>query len=150
MIDKTKIPAKLLPLLEEKLKGRMDEIDFPPAVFETMQGEVLDFDFGTNTLKNRFPVLAEYLNPYGTLQGGIIATAIDNTIGPLSLIVSPPNFTRYLKVKFAKVVSPELGFIYVTAIFKKKNKRQLFFEAIVEDSEGNKLASAESTHWVID
>jgi len=150
MIDKDKIPAKLLPLLEEKLKGRMDEIEFPPPVFEAMQGEVLDYDIKTETLKNRFPVLREYLNPYGNMQGGIIAAAIDNTIGPLSMLVSPPNFTRYMNVKYGRVVSPDLGYIYVSAIFKKQNKRQLFFEAVVEDSEGNRLASAESIHWVID
>ena len=128
----------------------MDEIQFPPPVFDAMQGEVLDYDIETETLKNRFPVLAEQLNPYGNMQGGIIAAAMDNTIGPLSMLVSPPNFTRYMKVKYGRVVSPDLGYIYVTAIFKKKNKRQLFFEAVVEDKEGNKLASAESTHWVID
>jgi len=150
MIDKTKIPAKLLPLLEEKLKDRMDEIQFPPPVFEAMQGEVLNYESETETLKNRFPVLSEHLNPYGNMQGGIIAAAIDNTIGPLSMLVSPPNFTRYMKVKYGRVVSLDLGYIYVSAIFKKQNKRQLFFEATVEDSEGNKLASAESIHWIID
>lgn len=150
MIDKSRIPSKLIPLLEEKLQGRMDEIQFPPPVFDAMQGEVLDYDIDTETLINRFPVLAEQLNPYGNMQGGIIAAAIDNTIGPLSMLVSPPNFTRYMKVKYGRVVSPDLGSIYVTALFKKKNKRQLFFEAVVNDSEGNKLASAESTHWVID
>ena len=150
MIDKTKIPRELLPLLEKRLEGRVDEIQFPPPVFEAMQGEVLDYDIETETLKNRFPVLAEQLNPYGNMQGGIIAAAMDNTIGLLSMLVSPPNFTRYMKVKYGRVVSPDLGYIYVTAIFKKKNKRQLFFEAVVEDKEGNKLATAESTHWVID
>ena len=150
MIDREKIPAKLLPLLEEKLQGRMDEIQFPPPVFEAMQGEVLDYDPETETLINRFPVLDEHLNPYGNMQGGIIAAAIDNTIGPLSMIVSPPNFTRYMNLKYGRVVSPDLAYINVTATFIKKNKRQLFFEAVVKDSEGNKLASAKSTHWVID
>lgn len=150
MIDREKIPAKLLPLLEEKLQGRMDEIQFPPPVFEAMQGKVLDYDPETETLINRFPVLDEQLNPYGNMQGGIIAAAIDNTIGPLSMIVSPPNFTRYMNLKYGRVVSPDLAYINVTATFIKKNKRQLFFEAVVKDSEGNKLASAKSTHWVID
>jgi len=49
-----------------------------------MKGEVIDYDMEHETLTNRFPVLAEHLNPYGNIQGGIIAAAIDNTIGPLS------------------------------------------------------------------
>ncbi len=150
MIDNDKIPKALVPLLEAKLQGREDEINFPPPVFETLKGEVLNFDIDKETLTNKFPVLNEHLNPYGNMQGGIIAAAIDNTIGPLSTLVSPPNFTRYLTVKYGKVVSPELGFIYVTATFTGRKKRQLFFEAIVEDCDGNKLASAKAIHWIID
>ena len=149
MIDKSRIPQQLISILEKRLEGRTDEINFPPPVFEAMQGEVLDYDIETETLKNRFPVLQEQLNPYGNMQGGLIAAAIDNTIGPLSMLVSPPNFTRYMTLKYGKVVSPDLGYIYVTAIFKEQKKRQLFFKAIVEVSDGNKLASAESMHWVI-
>ena len=149
MIDKDSIPEKLLPLIEKKLEGRTDEINFPPPVFEAMKGEVIDFNIEEDTLENRFPVLEEHLNPYGNMQGGIISAAIDNTIGPLSLLVSPPNFTRHMEVKYVKVVSPDLGYIYVTARFIEKKRRQLFFEAVVENSDGEKLASAKSTHWVI-
>lgn len=150
MIDTSRIPEKLLPLLEERLRGRTEEIFSPPPVFDTMQGEVVDYDIENEELTNRFPVLSEHLNPYGSMQGGIIAAAIDNTVGPLSLLVSPPNFTRHIEVKFGKVVTPELGYIYVTAKFIEKKKRQLFFEATVKDSEGNKLASSKSMHWVIE
>ena len=150
MIDKDRIPKALIPLLEIKLRGREDEIDFPPAIFDAMKGEVIDFDIDKESLTNKFPILSEHLNPYGNMQGGIIAAAIDNTIGPLSMLVSPPNFTRYLTVKYGKIISQELSYIYVTATFTGKKKRQLFFEAIVQDSDGNKLASAKAIHWVID
>ncbi|MDM8558956.1 PaaI family thioesterase [Candidatus Parabeggiatoa sp. HSG14] len=155
MIDKDRIPETitstlLLPFLEKNLLGRIDKINFPPPIFEAMKGEVVDFDIENESLKNKFPVLSEYLNPYGSMQGGMISAAIDNTIGPLSLLVSPPSFTRHMEVKYRKIVSPELGYIYVTAKFIGKKKQQLFFEAVVEDSDGNKLASAKSTHWVID
>ena len=150
MIDKNKIPKELIQRVESKLQGRNDQIVFPPPVFVAMKGEVLDYKSENESLTNRFPVLNEQLNPYGNMQGGIIAAAIDNTIGPLSMLVSPPNFTRYLNVKYGKTVSPELDYIYVTAKFTGKKKRQLFFEAVVEDSNGNKLASAKAIHWVID
>ncbi len=150
MIDKDRIPKELLPLLEEKLQGRTDEISFPPPVFDALEGEVVSYDIKNETLTNRFPILGEHLNPYGNMQGGIIAAAIDNTIGPLSLLVSPPNFTRHMTLKYTKVISPDLGFIYVRAKFLGRKKRQLFFEAVVESGEGERLASAKSTHWVID
>lgn len=150
MIDKDRIPQELLAIIENNLQGRDDTITFPPPVFDAMEGEILEYKQPNESITVRFPVLHEQLNPYGTLQGGIIAAAIDNTIGPLSMLVSPPNFTRYMNVKYGKAISPELGFIYVTAKFTGKKKRQLFFEAVVEDSDGNKLASAKAIHWVID
>jgi hypothetical protein len=55
-----------------------------------------------------------------------------------------------MQVKFGKVIPPELEFIYVTATFIEQKKRQLFFEAIVENNKGEKLASAKSTNWIID
>jgi len=150
MIDKNKIPKKLLSLIKSKLQGRADEIHFPPPAFDTMEGEVVNYDSKTEILTNRFPILNEHLNPYGNMQGGIIAAAIDNTIGPLSLLVSPPNFTRRMEIKYGKAISPKLGYIYVSAKFIEKKKRFLFFEASVTNYDGDILASAKSTNWIID
>jgi acyl-coenzyme A thioesterase PaaI-like protein len=137
-------------LLQHLFQWAQSLFAFPPPVFDTMKGEIISFDIKKGIFKNKFPVLKEYLNPYGNMQGGIISTAIDNTIGPLSMLVSKPNFTRYMQVKYGKVIPPELEFIYVTAKFIEQKKRQLFFEAIVENSKGEKLASAKSTNWIID
>jgi acyl-coenzyme A thioesterase PaaI-like protein len=152
MIDITKIPADMLPILQDRLAdNNIDgkELHIPPAVYNTMGSKFIKFDQKNKTLKNSFPILSQYLNPYGNLQGGIIATAIDNTIGPLSLLVAPPNFTRYLHIKYGKVVTMSMKNIYVTATFIERKKRQLFFSAIVENKIGDKLATASATHWVI-
>jgi len=149
VIDKNRIPKELLSLLEEKLQGASDDITFPPPAFDAMKGEFIAFDVEKETFTNKFPVLKEHLNPYGYMQGGFISAAIDNTIGPLSLLVSSPNFTRSMEIKYGKVISPSFDYIYVTARFIKKKKRQLFFEAIVANSDGEKLVSAKSTHWII-
>ena len=150
MIYKDKIPQGLISIVEEKLQKLENEIHFPPPVFEIMQGEILTFDIEQGMFKNKFPVLNEYLNPYGNMQGGMIAAAIDNTIGPLSMLVAKPNFTRYMQIKYGKVIAPELNYIYVTAKLIEQKKRQLFFEAVVESSQGERLASAKSTNWIID
>ena len=151
MIDRERIPKELLALLDKHLTTNIPtNFNFPPPVFDAMQGEIVDYNLDEKTLTNRFPILAEHHNPYGNMQGGIIAAAIDNTIGPLSLFVAPPNMTRQMDIKYSKIVSPDLGYIYVTAKFIKKNKQQLFFEAIVENSQTEKLASAKARHWIID
>ena len=150
MIDKNKVPKALQTILEDNFKGLSDKINIPDPVFEAMKGEFINYDLEKQSLINRFPILNEQLNPYGNMQGGMITAAIDETIGGLSLLVSPANFTRTMEIKYAKAVTPDLEYIYVTAKFISQNKRQLFFEAIVEDKEGNKLATAKSKNWIID
>jgi len=144
------IYSEVLAILLSNIKDSEGEFNFPSPAFDAMQGEILSFDREQGILLNRFPILHEQLNPYGNMQGGIIAAAIDNTIGPLSMLVSTPNFTRNMELKYTKVVEVEIEYIYVKAFFIDKKRRQLFFEAVVEDDEGNRLASAKAKHWVID
>lgn len=141
---------RLIKLLREKFKDLTGDYKIPPPVFIAMKGEVIDFDFDTGFLKIRFPVLTEHLNPFGNMQGGMIAAAIDNTLGPLSMAVAPPNFTRRIEIKFRRIVPLETGYLYVTGNFVGQKKQQLYFTATVVDSEGNEYATAKSTHWVID
>lgn len=122
----------------------------PPPVFLAMQGEFISFDRENKIMTVRFPILAEQLNPYGTMQGGMIAAAIDNTLGPLSLLVAPPSFTRRLEVKYRRGVGPGLGHIVVEGRLVERKKRQLFFGARVVDDDGNELASAKALHWIVD
>ncbi|MFT6910530.1 MAG: hypothetical protein ACJAS1_007262, partial [Oleiphilaceae bacterium] len=70
MIDKDRIPKELFLILEGNFKGRTEDINFPPPVFDAMKGEVINYDAEKNALVNRFPILNEHLNPYGSMQGG--------------------------------------------------------------------------------
>jgi uncharacterized protein (TIGR00369 family) len=147
MIDKHEIDATL----GKVLAGSGDkQLLMPPPVFTAMQGEFIGFDRANKILKARFPVLTEQLNPYGSMQGGMIAAAIDNTLGPLSMLVAPPNFTRRLEIKYRRPVTPGLKYITVIGKFIEQKKRHLFFRASVVDDEGNELANAKAVHWVID
>lgn len=83
------------------------------------------------------------------MQGGVIAAAMDNTVGALSVLVAPPSFTRYMDIKYSKVIPFNLKCIDVTATFVQQKKRQLFFSVTVCDMTGRELASAKSTHWII-
>jgi acyl-coenzyme A thioesterase PaaI-like protein len=115
-----------------------------------MQGEFLKYDERAGTLAARFPVLPEQLNPFGTMQGGMIAAAVDNTVGPLSLLVAPPSVTRRLEIKYSRGVSAEDAYIHVEARLVERKKRRLFLEATVTDPRGVEVASGTAVHWVID
>jgi acyl-coenzyme A thioesterase PaaI-like protein len=136
--------------LRRKLGDRVDEYAFPPPVFAAMQGEFLEIDLDSGTLTVQFPVLDNYLNPYGTMQGGMIAAAVDNTLGPLSVLVAPPNVTRRLEMVYSRPVTPDLGYIVVTSKLLERRGRWLFFRADVYDNNGRRLARASAAHWIID
>ena len=150
MIDKKEVPPEIREILENSLHNTDKRFTMPPPVFVAMQGSLVGFDPEENILQARFPVLHEQLNPYGSMQGGMIAAAIDNTIGPLSMLVAPPSFTRRLEIKYRQSVTQAIGRVTVRAKLVEQKKRQLFFTASVLDDEGNELASAKATHWVIE
>jgi acyl-coenzyme A thioesterase PaaI-like protein len=122
----------------------------PPPVFTKMNGRVVEYDESRKILKVIFPIYPEYLNPFGYMQGGMIAAAIDNTFGPLSMLVAPPNYTRQLEIKYRKPIHPSMRMITVIGQCTKSNKRQLFLTAGVFDEFQNELAIAKALHWVID
>ena len=143
-------PASIIELVKNKLGDRFDDYLIPPPVFVTMQGEVMEFELDSSTLTIRFPVLDKYLNPYGYMQGGVVAAAVDNTLGPLSMVVAPPNVTRRLEMKYSRPVTPDLEYITVKGKLVGRQDPQLTFSAEVRDPQGTLLARARAIHWVID
>jgi acyl-coenzyme A thioesterase PaaI-like protein len=137
-------------LLRDRMGDRMDDYAFPPPVFETMQGEFVALELDAGTLSTRFPVVESYLNPYGTMQGGMVAAAIDNTLGPLSVLLAPPNVTRRLELKYSHPVTLDMGHIIVHAKLLERKGQWLYFRADVHSREGLRLAMAKATHWIIE
>lgn len=142
--------AKVSEALQNTMRGRADGLVIPPPAFVAMQGEFLEFDENGKTLTARFPILENQLNPFGTMQGGFIAAAVDNTIGPLSLLVAPVSVTRRLEMKYRRAVTPQDVFIRVQARLVERKKRRLRLDVTFTSSQGIEVASAKAIHWVID
>jgi len=142
--------AKIKEILHARLGDRIDEFILPPPVFDFMQAELRDFDPQAGYLQVRFPVLEGYLNPYGVMQGGMVAAAVDNTLGPLSMLVAPPNVTRTLDLKFSQPVTIDLENIIVEGRLVGREGRRLTFNAEVRDQGGKLLARARALHWIIE
>jgi acyl-coenzyme A thioesterase PaaI-like protein len=142
--------AELMEIVRNRMGDQINRYQFPPPVFETMQGEFQEINPEAGTLTARFPILEEYSNPYGTMQGGMIAAAVDNSIGPLSVMVAPANVTRTLETKYNQPVRIEMDWIIVKAKYIQREGRKLFFEARVESPEGEPLAKSKAVHWIVD
>jgi len=144
------LPPPIAEAIKERLGDRIADYAIPPPVFVTMRGEFLAFDAQEGVLEARFPVLGAYLNPYGAMQGGMVAAAVDNTLGPLSMLVAPPNVTRRLQMKYSREVTPDLEYVVVRARLLERKGRWLSFSAEVRDPEGALLARAQARHWIVD
>lgn len=134
----------------ERYGDRIDEFHVPPPSFLLMEGEFVEFDLDAGWLVARFPVDKRYLNPYGAMQGGLLAAAVDNTLGPLSMLLAPPNVTRRLEMKYSRAVRPEMGSIEVRAELIQREDRWLDFRAEVRSLEGELLARAKARHWIVE
>jgi len=136
-------------LFTKTLGEKIKEFNLPPPSFEIMQCEIIKFDDKEKLLVVKMPVLESWLNPYGTMQGGLIVGAMDNAVGPLSLLIAPKNMTRDIESKLLKPITMDLEYIYVTATLYEHKKRRLIFDVIVADKDKNIFAKAKVTNWVL-
>jgi acyl-coenzyme A thioesterase PaaI-like protein len=136
--------------LQDKLGESIKDYLFPPPIFIEMKGEFINIDLESKSLSVKFPIFESYRNPYGTMQGGMIATAVDNTLGPLSVVIAPLNVTRKLEMKYSQPVIPEMGYIVVEARLVGREDPKLYFEALVSSPDGQRLAKCKALHWIIE
>lgn len=146
--DSKQVSDELIMILRSRLGERASELLMPPPVFDEMGGEFIEFSQEEGWLRTRFPVKPQYLNPYRTMQGGMIAAAVDNTLGPLSMLVASPNVTRKLEMKYSQPVYSNLKHLYVLGRLLIREGRTLHFTAEVRKEDGTLLARARATHWI--
>lgn len=124
-------------------------LQLPPPIFTDMAGEFVALDVEAKTLTVRFPVQARYQNPMGFMQGGMIAAAIDNAIGPLSFMVAAPNVTKTMEVTYLRPIPATVSEITVVAAFESQQGRELIFTAVVLRGDGAKFAEARSVNVLL-
>jgi len=130
------------------LGDKITDFTLPPPSFEVMQCEIIDFNEEEKSLITKVPVLQQWQNPYGTMQGGMVDAAIDNAVGPLSMLIAVANMTRTIETKLLKAVTTDVGFIYVKARLAEQKKRRLTFEAEVVDENGVVYASSRVVNFI--
>jgi len=134
-----------LPLLEEEIT-RLNEVlggtaMFPPPCFTSMNAEFIAYE-SRSSLTVAVPVTEQMLNPVGAMQGGFIAAAIDNTMGPLSyLALRSPASTLDLHTQFVRAV-PVGERLTVTARVISMGPMTLVMGGEVRNSRGKLVASA--------
>ena len=124
-----------------------DGMQVPPPVFTMMDGRIELYEQGKR-LKAVFPVREEYYNPMNRMQGGMIAAAIDNTMGPLSFLVAGPAFTLSFYVDFVRGIDAS-RMLHVEAVVISRSRTNLILEATASDPRGKIVARASSQFQVL-
>ncbi len=123
-------------------------LKLPPPVALLMEVEFVSYEEG-RAMTNRFPVKEMYQNPAGHMQGGMIAAAIDNTLGPLSFLLAPYSTTTHLNLTYIRPVTPEMSHILVTARLVERTRNQLHLSATVTSEDGKTLVIAYATQRIV-
>lgn len=139
----------LIELYTQVLGEKIEDYTLPPPSFEIMQCEIVKYDEEKKLIIVKIPTLESWLNPFGTMQGGIIMGAVDNAVGPLSLLVAPMNITRNIESKLIKPITLDVEFIYVTATLFQHKKKRLIFDVVIKDKDGTLYTKAKVTNWII-
>ena len=136
-------------LFSKILGERIDDFIMPPPSFTALDSKIIEFDEKEKRICVSMSIPNFTLNPYGTMQGGMIDAAIDNAVGPLSMLVAPPNMTRTIETKLIKAITMKIEYIYVQAMLVEEKKRRLTFNVSVEDDKGVVYATSKVVNFII-
>jgi uncharacterized protein (TIGR00369 family) len=90
-----------------------------------------------------FEVVAPLLNPQGTLHGGILATALDVSMGHLLHHVAGAGTTLEMKVQYLASISR--GHVRCEGSFLRRGRSISFLQSLARAEDGSLLAHATAT-----
>jgi uncharacterized protein (TIGR00369 family) len=105
----------------------------------------MDFQYPGDACTVSFDVKEFMHNPQGGLHGGVIAFALDISMGHLLREKNGAGTTLEMKVQYLSVARS--GRLTATARFLKRGRRISYLRADLADEQGSLVASATST-WM--
>jgi len=120
----------------------LTQMPTPPAA-KLLGWRLISLDKAAGEIEVGFEGKPEFTNPAGSVQGGFLAAMLDDTMGPLVLVLTEGRLygaTIDLHTQFLKAVRP--GPITVKARMTQLGKRIAFLEAQLFDKDGQLAARA--------
>jgi len=118
----------------------------PPPAAVLLGFELVSIDPQAGTIEVAFTATEQFLNPAGTVQGGLLAAMLDDTLGPaLVATLSHGEWapTTDLHVQFLSPARP--GRIVGSARVVRRGGQVAFMAGELRDEDGNVLATATAT-----
>lgn len=128
----------------------LEKLVLPSPISHVLGVQMVAFEEEEPSLTCQYPVNDAHRNPYGYLQGGMLAALMDNTIGILGLLVAPPSVTTQFNISYIRPVTPQEKIVTVKAIVTERTRRLLFFQAKAMNAAGKTLSSVQATQQITD
>jgi uncharacterized protein (TIGR00369 family) len=126
-------------MLERALSDRRQE--FGSFFLSRLLG--LEVSYADGTCVVAFEAAEPLFNPQGTLHGGVLATALDISMGHLLHHVEGAGTTLEMKVQYLAPVTG--GRVRCEASFLRKGRTISFLQAVARRSDGTVVAHATAT-----
>jgi uncharacterized protein (TIGR00369 family) len=126
----------------EVMEGRAD----PPPVAELLGFRLIEIDPDQGTIETAFTATEQFLNPAGTVQGGMLAAMLDDTLGPALVATLGDGEwapTTDLHVQFLRPAAP--GEIRGHGRVVRRGKDVAFLAGELRDGAGELVATATAT-----
>jgi uncharacterized protein (TIGR00369 family) len=103
----------------------------------------MDIEYGQDDCTVTFEVKPYTYNPQGSLHGGVLATALDVSMGHLLNHHVGAGATLEMKVQYLSTIRS--GEVTCRATFLKKGRKTFFLQSLATDEAGESLAHATAT-----
>ena len=117
----------------------------PPPCWDLFEAHPVRFEPGDVVI--HFHGGPQHENPYGQVQGGLLAAMIDNCIGPAVYLVAPERQSTTIEMKVTYLAPALPGELLVgTAKVLKHGRTAAFVEVSLEKEDGTLVAKASATN----
>lgn len=121
-----------------------------PPVATLLGWKLEEVDPDAGTIKVRFDARPEFTNPLGDIQGGILASMLDDTMGPAVVATLPPDqFAPTLEMKVSYFAPAQVGPIWGRGRVVHAGRTNAFVEADLVDKDDTLIARASATVRII-
>ena len=108
-----------------------------PPVTRLLGWTLLSIDPERGEIRVRFEAKPDFLNPAGTVQGGILSAMLDDTMGPAAVALLGGNrFTQTLELKTSFYRPARPGPIIGFGRVAHRGRELIFLEGTLSDGEG--------------
>lgn len=121
-----------------------------PPIAGLLGWKLEEIDPERGTIRVRFEGKHEFLNPVGSIQGGILAAMLDDTLGPAAAgLLGGEAFAQTLELKTSFLRPARPGPLYGDARVVHRGREIVFLEGSLSDADGTVVATATATARII-